>query len=88
MDGQGLKGVVRHYQSFDSAAGTFTASRNDYQYARLLGVNRDAISRLYGGHIRHSLVIARALIRAFPTAEEAVMDVLLRSDTPIRRAAS
>ena len=64
--------LVRRYQSFDPATGTFTVTRSGAAYAALLGINASVLSRFYSGDRRNSYVVLRAFMRTFPQAADAV----------------
>jgi hypothetical protein len=68
--------LVRRYQSYDAATGTFTARRTKKAYAEILGVDPSLITLFYQGRIHESFSIFRGLIRAFPAAEHEAMDAI------------
>jgi len=69
--------LVRRYQFYNPATGTFDANRNSQDYAAILGVHPSQLSRFYAGQTRDSSAILRGFLQAFPHIATEVGPALL-----------
>jgi transcriptional regulator with XRE-family HTH domain len=79
-----LTEILRRYQRFNPATGTFDAERSLRAYAQLLGVNVATLSLLFNGlRAEPSRATLQALARTFPAAAPEIAAALQAQPEPI-----
>lgn len=67
-----LTEIIREYQMFNPETGAFDQHRSLTEYADLLGINYVYLSQMYSGARKPGMETFSKLMRAFPSAADAI----------------